>query len=185
MTNAQYLKAIELGKLPLTKLQQLKHFSACWYCFILASLLLIFYLKNFLTEESGKRLGGEEWIIMIPIIAGILFYILQKKRLVFKIIESKTDRTVLTNALSEAGQNANWKNMYYDNKVFTAKTSTSLMSVWGEQITVLFSDGRVFINCICDLDKRPTLISYGQNQENEYLVIKTIKEIDQNVDTMI
>ncbi len=46
---------------------------------------------------------------------------------------------------------------------------------WGEMLTVIIQDQKVYINSICDPYKRPNIISMGKNKAYKRALIKTIK----------
>lgn len=46
---------------------------------------------------------------------------------------------------------------------------------WGEQITVLIKGNRVYVNSVCDLNKRTSIVSFGRNKKNELAILQNIK----------
>lgn len=65
------------------------------------------------------------------------------------------------------------------NDAFIANTNPGFFSgSWGEQITVLFYQDSVFVNSICDPNKRSSVISWGRNSENEDTLIDKINEAE-------
>ncbi|NVK82676.1 MAG: hypothetical protein HWE21_00050 [Cytophagia bacterium] len=56
-----------------------------------------------------------------------------------------------------------------------AKSNPGFLSgSWGEQITVIINGQNVYVNSICDLDKRPSVVSFGRNRANEMKIIKAL-----------
>jgi hypothetical protein len=74
-----------------------------------------------------------------------------------------------------------WEFISTTNDAYIAKTNPGFFSgSWGEQISVLFYQDSVFVNSICDPNKRSSVVSWGRNSENENTLIDKISEAGNN-----
>ena len=68
------------------------------------------------------------------------------------------------------------------NNFIVAKARPSLfMFSWGEQVTVLFDNGRVLVNSICDPDKKSSVTSFGRNKRHVRAIVDKVKEAEMAV----
>jgi len=81
--------------------------------------------------------------------------------------------------IDQVARELEWKGEFTSDNVYEAKTRPGFFSgSWGEQITILLPDGRVFVNSICDPDQRNSVFSNGRNRENENTLVKCINDTE-------
>jgi hypothetical protein len=82
----------------------------------------------------------------------------------------------LTKIIELTGEELKWRPHYIDDQAVVAKTSPEFWSgSWGEQITILFDNGEILVNSICDPDSRSSVFSNGRNTENINLLVERVK----------
>jgi hypothetical protein len=122
---------------------------------------------------------GEVWFIVVPSILLFLTYRLQRNRLKFFLVYSTLDIKQLKKVISDVAKDLDWVTISSNKNVYTAKTFPGFFSgSWGEHITVLFHANTVYINSICDPDKKSSIVSFGRNRKNVQTLIRKIEEAD-------
>lgn len=175
MTNEQIQYSLKNRKLKLSYREKFSHYGIVVFCFFVPVLFMLFHLKDFLLGTPKPLSSGVLWFIGIPTILGIMFYFLQEKRLNFKEVNTNLTRVDLDKIIDKIANELEWDLIVEKKSIVKAKTHPGFLSgSWGEQITILFDNGKVLINSICDLDKKSSIISSGRNRQN---VNKFIKEI--------
>ena len=163
----------------LTPWQNLSHYGIVFYFLVMPVLFLFLYLKDYLSYGHVHLKGGILYMGFGSLFLSFLFYYLQKRKLRFKVVETKLEFDVLRKIILDAGKNDDWTIKIDNRSVVVFKTHPGFLSgSWGEQVTVLFSDKKVLINSICDLDKRPSVISYGGNRRNVRTLVNAITSRD-------
>jgi hypothetical protein len=177
MTAEQRDKSIRTGYLQIGNWGKLTHFSAVVFLCFFSSLLPIVNLWAYLHGNDVVFINGEIWVVVIPIILAFLVYRLQKYRLKFKVITTTLVWPQVLTIVESVAKEQKWTDKRTENKTITASTDPSIWSgSWGEQITVIYDNGHVFINSICDLKKGTSLVSWGRNADNMEAVMKGIKK---------
>jgi len=169
-------KSFETGELQLTLSQKEGHYAIVIALLIIPTVFLFFLFKNLITNDIDKI--KPELIIFGTVASGLGFlaYRLQRKRLRFVTVETKLDRGQLTKIIELTGDELKWTPYYIDDQVIIAKTSPGFWSgSWGEQITILFDNGKILVNSICDPDKTSSVFSNGRNSKNISLLIERVK----------
>lgn len=175
MTDEKIKRSLESAELKLSNGEKFTHYGIVGFCFFIPFLFMFFHLKDFLLGMPKPVKSGEMWFLGIPTVIGIAFYILQKKRLKFKVVENDFNRVELDRIIEKVAKELEWDIIENKQKVLVAKTYPGLLSgSWGEQITILFDNKKVFVNSICDPSNRSSLISTGRNRQNENALIKEI-----------
>ena len=176
MTEQQRQVSIEKNKLQLPFWDIFSHFSFVGFLFIIPSMFLFFHLKYWFDGTTTRFFIGELPFLVIPIILGVVFYKLQSNRLKFKVVQTNLSRQELVDIIEKVGKELKWYPNEINENYFMAKTHPSFSSgSWGEQITIIFDTNKVFINSICDPDKRSSVVSMGRNKKN---VRRLIEEIE-------
>jgi len=162
-----YYQSLQTNQLQLSLKGRLSHYSIVLFLLFVSALMPITHLVKYIQGEGSSFENGEIWIVIVPLTLCILFYWLQKSRLKFNIVNAKLTHTELINLIETVSKKLEWHKVSATYKAFIAKTQPSFFSgSWGEQVTILFDKDRVLINSICDLDSRPSLVSFGRNREN-------------------
>ena len=182
MTDYQINYSIETGELKLSFWKTIKHYGIVFFLFSIPIMLMLFsllfsYLKDYIEGTPKHIREVEYWIIIIPIILGILFYRLQKKRLEFKTIETQLTRKQLEKIINRVANELEWIPYMATENAILAKTRPAFLSgSWGEHITILFDGNKILVNSICDLDMRVSVVSMGRNKKNMNRLIEEIKK---------
>lgn len=105
--------------------------------------------------------------ISIPTVLGIVVSYWQYKKLFFTKVETSLTLDELYEVIQQVGARQEWlcEHSGEDCVVIHTPGGFSKMS-WGEQVFVVFDKGQVWINSICDLQKRASITSFGQIKKN-------------------
>ena len=169
-------KSLETGELHLTFWQREGHYGLVIYLLIIPTIFLFFFIKDVINDNFER--AKPEFLVIGLIACGLSFviYRLQKKRLKFVTIETKLDRDQLTQIIELTGEELKWRPHFIDDQVIIAKTFPGFWSgSWGEQITIIFDKGKIFVNSICDPDSRSSVFSNGRNTKNINLLVERVK----------
>ncbi|SDP27653.1 rhomboid protease GluP [Mucilaginibacter sp. OK268] len=158
------------------------HFGIVGYLIFMPSVMLFLHLIYFFQNKPDSFRDGEIWIIVIPLFLSVIAYWIQKRRLKFRVIKTKLNHSQLKALLIEVAKKLKWEPVSTTKDIYVARTNPGFFSgSWGEQITVLFYQDSVFVNSICDPNKRPSVVSWGRNRENENTLIDKINEVESNL----
>ncbi len=184
MKKETYDKSVETGELQLVGFwPNLSHFGLVYFLLFMPAMVLFFHLIDYFRNIHNLFQEGELWILIVPPILAIIVYLIQKRRLKFRIIQTKLNHIQLKEILIKVAQQLEWEFISSENDLYLAKTNPSFFSgSWGEQITILFYQDKVFINSICDPSKRPSVVSWGRNRKNEDTMINEVMEEDHHLD---
>jgi len=177
MTQEQYDKSIKTGELQLGLWQKAQHFSIVVFCFFIPAVLLLIHAFEYLKGNPAYFAAGELYILIIPIVLGVLFYWMQKNRLKFKIVKTVLTKDEIKNLIEMLCKEYKWTSSFHNTHVFILKTNPGFFSgSWGEQITILLNGDDVLLNSICDPDQKSSVVSMSRNRENiETLVVNIEK----------
>ncbi len=166
-------------KLKLKGLGYLGHYFFVLLVLFPVMLTVYDFIKHLNGTYNGVRpieelLDGTEIFILIAFV----ILVIQYNRLKFKSIEtSLTPKKILSLCAKFAGVN-NLAIKYVSKNEFVATSNRSAIFAWGqwgEMLTVIILDKKVYINSICDPYKRPNIITMGKNNAYKRALIKTIK----------
>ena len=183
MTEDIFNRSIETQELHLAGLEhKLMHYGIVGFLLITPLTLTAFHFIDYFNSGSTNFKDGEVWFLFLPSVLAIIFYVIQKKRLKFKIVKTSLNAEQLKGIINEVAKDLKWVRMSSSTKTYIAKTLPGFFSgSWGEQITVLFYNETVLINSICDPDRRPSVVSMGRNRENENTLADKINEANNNL----
>jgi len=175
MTTDQIEYSIREQKLKLDFYGNFSHYGIVAFLLILPITLIVIHLRNYFMESPNILKDGEFLFLSFPSALAFLFYILQKSRLKFKVIQTKLSQHELEPIIKKVAKELGWhitskKGQYIEAKTFPGFFSGS----WGEHITIIFDHDKVLVNSICDISKQPSVVSFGRNKKN---VNKLIAEI--------
>lgn len=178
-----YNKSIETCELQLTKLgDKVTHFSVVGYLLIFPTMIWCFHLVDFVIGNPIFLREGEIWLATIPAILAIIAYRIQKQRLKYRVIKTNLKKEKLKELIIEVAKELEWERGTFSTKTYISSTSPRWWSgSWGEQITIIFSEDYVYINSICDLNKKSSIVSWGRNRRNENTLIERINKADELV----
>jgi hypothetical protein len=169
-------KSLETGELHLTFWQKEGHFGIVFYLLIIPAFFLFFFINDTNSTNFDERKVEIPMIAFISCGISLLTYRHQRKMLKFIPIDTKLNREELKKIIEEVGEQLEWKPHFMDDQVFIAKTFPGFWSgSRGEQITIIFDNGRILINSICDPDNRGSLFSNGRNRKNINSLVELVK----------
>jgi hypothetical protein len=170
-------KCIKKNELQLNFWDKIAHYWIVIFALIIPVSKIFFKISDVINKTEKPSREGEIYLFIIPVLLSILFYALQKKRLRFKVVETKLNISQIYKVVDETAQKLDWIINKRENTYLTASTNPKYISgSWGEQITIIFTENKVLINSICDLNKRTSLVSMGRNKNNEQTFIKNIQK---------
>jgi len=176
MNNQIIKKCIEENELQLSFWNKFSHYSIVIFVLIIPICAIVYKIIDAINKTERPSKDGEIYVFVIPIILSILFYLLQKKRLSFKIVETKLSMDEIYKIVDETAKELGWIINQKTNKYLTANTKPKFNSgSWGEQITIIFIENKILVNSICALNKKNSLVSMGRNKKNEQTFINNIK----------
>ena len=177
MTQEQIEISLQAKKLKLPISDRFTHFLIVPFLAALPLTLIFLYLKDMMEGVQKDISSGEMILILIFIFLAFLFYRIQSNRLKFREIETNLPRHKLDVAIENVGKQLEWHLMQANNKCIIAKTRPSFFSgSWGEQITILFDNGKILANSICDPNRGSSVVSMGRNKENIERLFEEIKK---------
>ena len=176
MTEKTIKKCIKKNELQLNFWDKIGHFWVVIFVLIIPVTTVVFKIKDILNKTEKPSKDGEIYLFIIPILLSIIFYLLQKKRLQFKIVETELNIKEVYKVVDETAIELEWAINKRKNSYIIASTNPKFTSgSWGEQITVIYTENKILVNSICDLNKKTSLVSMGRNKKNEQTLINNIK----------
>lgn len=170
--------SIASGRLHLTLQQKITHYFPISIGFIFPIVCIVLLLKAYFKNEPFPQRMQNPWIWVISIILAIVIYWIQHKRLKLKTIETSLNHEDSLMIARSAVEKLNWNTKINNKRVIIAKTFNGLLAgSWGEQITIIFDGNKIYINSICDPDKKSSLASFGNNKKNVTALLHEIKKI--------
>ena len=171
-------KSLETGELQLTFWQKEGHFGIVFYLLIIPAFFLFFFINDTNSSNFYERKIEIPLIVFTSCGISLLTYWHQRKMLKFVTVATKLNREELTKIIETTGEQLDWKPHFMDDQVFIAKTFPGFWSgSSGEQITVLFDNGRILINSIGNPDNRGALFSNGRNKKNINFLVEQVKAV--------
>lgn len=172
MTPKQFKQSVQKGELSLGFWDSLTHYMICIF-------ILIITISFFATRISdGEQLSFDlETVatLIIPSAISALFYLWQKHKLKFIKINTSLSLEKIKEILELISKEQNWYIDKSTKNIFIARSQPGFnLRSWGEQITVLHEKGIVYVNSICDPEKRSSIISGGMNRKNKKLIIERL-----------
>lgn len=173
-----YDKSVQTRELQLVGFgPNLSHFGLVGFLLIPPVTLLLLHIIDYFQSIPITFREEEIWFIIIPPILATIVFLIQKRRLRFRVIQTKLNHIQLKKILVQVGKELRWIVISSSKDSCVATTNPGFFSgSWGEQITILFYQDYVFINSICDPSKHPSVVSWGRNNRHEETFIERIKE---------
>lgn len=151
--------------LVLTKGQLFWHYCIIPFLLIVPLITTIDLLKSYVTHNyRGLPIEISSWsfLFLLPAIA---FYMIQKRRLKFKVIDVTVNADKFMRIAEEIAKKNKWNIVNQKSNLIVAKSGFSWRS-WGELITIIRDTDRILFNSICDPDNKPSVASWGKNKIN-------------------
>ncbi|BAU52353.1 hypothetical protein [Mucilaginibacter gotjawali] len=183
MTQEQYDTSIATRELHLNGFwEKSSHFGLPFYTLIFPATLVLAHLFGYFKSDPLPFKAGEAWFIAVPLVLGCLFFFIQKRRLKFKVIQTTLTHDQIKAIIEKVAAQLKWNGHFTSAKIYEATTNPGFFSgSWGEQITILLPDNQVWVNSICDLQKRSSVVSMGRNRKNAQTIIDRIKAAQQGI----
>lgn len=161
----QRMKNTEM--LVLTKTQTFWHYSIVLFLLIVPVLTTIDVFKYYVTHtyRAARPIGELLSTGYIWVFPAIIFYFIQKRRLIFKTIHISADKDSFAEAVEQTAKEMEWVIEKAINDIVIAKSGFSWRS-WGEQITIIRCKDKILFNSICDPYNKPSVTSCGMNKVN-------------------
>lgn len=163
-------------KLDLTSSEKFYHYSILLFIAVLPVMSAYYLFQIHVTGDyTGPRKPENFYIIGgIGILLMTLFYVLQNRRLRFRIIDKKVDYRDVETAVGQCSFELEWNIVSKNANKIVATRKNSF--AWGERITIIIEPDRILINSICDPNKMTSIASLGHNRENIECFTKRINE---------
>jgi hypothetical protein len=179
MTKDQFNKSIESGELQLKANTRFTHFSIVVFLVLGVICILAIHLFYYLQGKGFYLEEREIWAVTVPAVLALLLYWLQKSRLKFKVIPTNLTWPEIVAVIDQVSKELEWIPVHKQNGAFVAITDPGVwLGSWGERITILLDDDRLFINSICNPNKRQSITSMGRNRKNVNALIKYVKNAE-------
>ena len=173
-------RSIETGRLWLSFGDKLSYFFPAYGIVGISVFMPSFWLYDQIIGSSKPvaiRPGepASYFFVLVPLFLGAAIYLFQNRAL--RLVAVRTGRGKAENrAFVRARAKKLGHFIVLDNKdALVGITNPPFRSgSWGERVTVLFQDGEVFVNSICDPDKPSSLVSFGRNRTNVQRIVDSI-----------
>lgn len=164
-------------RLKLKGIGYLGHYASVLLALFPFLLSVVSYIEYLIGSYQGLR-SIEELFIgtrIFPLIAFVLLLI-QYNRLKFTAIETKKSNEKIMEICDEIAKVNSWKVKYRSNNRFVASSNSVLnLGFWGEMITVIITENKIYVNSICDPYKRPNLLSTRKDKLFKKALIKELR----------
>lgn len=171
-------RSITTGRLRLSLQQKLTHFLPVSIGVIMPIVGLFIIFQSYFNNKAIPQRILNPWIWIISIALAVSIYWLQYKRLRLKTVETSLNPDEVLSIFTNAVEQLKWKIVINNKKVIIAKVNNGwLTGSWGEQVTIILDENKIYLNSICDPDKRSSLISFGNNKKN---ITKVLHEIERS-----
>ena len=106
-------------------------------------------------------------IALVLLLIGTVSWRWQRRKLYFKEVSTPLGKEEIFEAVAEVGEKEGWTLDYAGEDCIVAHTNPGMWSLtWGEQIFIVFDEGRIWVNSINDLNKRTNIISFVRTKRN-------------------
>jgi hypothetical protein len=113
--------------------------------------------------------------LLSGLFASVLFAIRQYRSLEFKVYRTELSQQRFQELYQELSEKLNLTLEYKTPYLAISTTRIRKNSEWGTVITTIHHKGEVYFNSVCDLYRRPSFHSFGQNQRNRELFDRLFK----------
>jgi|SRR5687768_6891881 len=173
MDNELIKRSKKTGQVQLSTGEKFGHYGIVIYILIIPVTMILFTIKDLFTKGSANFRTEFIWVLLIAGGVSYLFYRLQKTRLKLTKVETNLTRQEIEKLVEDTAEELKWYPHLIEDEIIIAKTHPGFWSgSWGEQITIIFDSGRIWINSICDPGSMSSVTSNGRNDKN----INTLKE---------
>lgn len=167
MNKAQIKQSLESGKLSLSIWEKSTHFEAVGFIFLFPAFAIILHLRDNLQGNPRAFRETEIWFIVVSSLLALFILILQNHGLKMVEIQHSLSRKQIDAVLKKLSKELAWTILKSDEEHFMAQTSPkSLIGKRGERITILFDEGKIWVNSISDPSKRGSVLFMASNKKH-------------------
>lgn len=155
---------VQHHRLPLSADWASTHYGLSEATFCLAAAGLIFYAWQCVEGRSMEFLLV---IALVLLLIGTVSWRWQRRKLYFKEVRTPLGKEEIFEAVAEVGEKDGWTLDHAGEDCIVTHTNPGMWSLtWGEQIFIVFDEGRIWVNSINDLNKRTNIISFVRTKRN-------------------
>lgn len=149
---------------------------------ILPLIVLFFFIRDYYKGVQGKLIIEFIWLSIFFLVAALIYFFIQKKRLKMTRIETNLTREQIGNIVDELCKKFNWNKWRNRKNLLVIKTPETFWSFFAaEQITILFGKNVVLVNSIRDLDaQRKVFGEIGKNLVNVKILADSFQTLNQS-----
>lgn len=177
MTPQQFKKSIKKQELQLNFWEKLTHYAIVPFLLSIPFFFIFNQLRHYWKNEMYVLDSDVFLFIVLPILLSILYYFIQKQKLKLIVIDTALTTNEVATIFNEVASEQGWQISQHTSNIFVAHTPQSFRSgSWGEQVTLLVFKNQIFLNSICDPEKKPSVVSNGKNKKNQLLLLNKLRK---------
>lgn len=167
MNKAQIKQSLESGKLSLSIWEKSTHFEAVGFIFLFPAFAIILHLRDTLQGNPRAFRETEIWFIVATSLLALFVLILLNRGLKMVEIKHSLNRKQIDSILKKLSKELAWTTLKSNDEHFIAQTSpSSFIGKRGERITILFDEGKIWVNSISDPSKRGSVLFMARNKKH-------------------
>lgn len=167
-------------RLPLSVSWASTHFMAPLLLFGVAACLILSPFLTNLREARFAILDYRMGAILFLLSLGLFLCFIQNRKLRFREVPTTLNDDEIFEAFKSVGMKNRWTLDHAGMDCLVAHTNRTFWTpTWGEQIFLVFDQGRFWINSVNDLTERSCLLSFGRTERNMKLVIEAVRNREQ------
>lgn len=175
---------LRTGRLNLDFESFMTHYGPVIYVLLLSFLFLSFLLDRWMSSGALVFVWKDVPFVILPLLLAQWLYRRQYKKLFFHAVPTDLTREELLPVIRKTAYQLDWILDYEGDDLIVAHTEAGfLRGSWGEQIFIVFDKRQVWINSICDLNKKSSITSLGRNKKNIKSLTEAIKRAAGNLPT--
>jgi hypothetical protein len=165
--------------LELTFWQKITHYFIVPFLLFIPVMTVIDLVKIFVTNSySGVRSVNELVLTSLPFfILGIAYIFIQKGRLKYYELDIKYANDQFNETVRRTAKELNWKIEHNSKDFFRAYRASNWTGSFGEMITIIKDENKLYLNSICDPNRMSSVVSYGWNKKNLKTFLFYLKEV--------
>lgn len=178
--NPQELKQMKLrGRLKLNFGQLIDHYAVVFFLllmplFMAYSLIEIHFTGTYDGVKTEEEIINMAWPWLIP---ALLFFISQYRKLRLINLPIQYNEAQFKEALKRTAKQFNWKIEIDRSDFLQARRKWDWSLSWGEMITIIKDQNRLYLNSICDPNQRSSIVSFGWNRRNIEGFIQNLEDV--------
>lgn len=168
-------------RLPLSVSWASTHFMVPLLLFGVAACLILSPFLTNLREARFALLDYRMGAILFLLSLGLLLYFVQNRKLRFREVPTTLNEDEIFEVFKSVGQKYQWTIDHAGMDCLVAHTNRKFWTpTWGEQIFLVFDQGRFWINSVNDLTERSCLFSFGRTERNIQQVVDEVRKFEEN-----